>query len=164
MTNKTFSIDQIESYQKLKKRQRQLVRWSESIADEMAKLERQKRHQEDELKEINKQIKNKFASLDKHEELFAAYQAFNDSLGTFDEIIGARYVTHDQKEMLLERCISEYRALNPESQNLPFKWLKQHLATKYDIECRSVSQFFKDTWEGSEFEGGNKNRSLVLAD
>ncbi|MDB4368475.1 hypothetical protein N9Z38_02990 [Mariniblastus sp.] len=166
MTKKTFSIDQIESYQKLKKRQRQLVRWSESIADEMAKLERQKRHQEDELKEINKQIKSKFAGLDKHEELFVLEQAkiLTDSVKAFHAIVGAKYITHDQKELLLERCISEYKALNPESQNLPFKWLKQHLATKYEIECRSVSQFFKDTWEGSEFEGGNKNRSLVLED
>lgn len=63
MTEKTFSIDQIEAYQKLKKRQVQRVRWSDSIAEEMAKLERQKRHQEDELQDINKQIKKDFAGL-----------------------------------------------------------------------------------------------------
>ena len=48
--------------------------------------------------------------------------------------------------------------------DLPFRWLKQHLSSKYEIDCRSVSQFFKDVWPDRDFAGGNKNRSLVLAD
>lgn len=160
MAKKTFTIDEIEAYQKLKKRQVQLVRWGESIAEEMAKLERQKRHQEDELKEKSKEIKKKFADLDKHEQLFVNKQR-NDNV---HDIKGAKYVTHDQKEILLERCISEYKALHPESKNLPYTWLKQHLAIKYEIECRTVSQFFKNIWVDRDFAGGNKNRSLVLKD
>ena len=58
----------------------------------------------------------------------------------------------------------KYKALHPESRNLPFRWLKDHLASKYEINCRSVSQFFKDVWVDGEFAGGNKNRSLVLKD
>ena len=160
MAKKTFSIDQLEAYRKLKNRQAQLERWSESIAEEMAKLERQKRHQVEELDDITREIKKKFADLDKHEQLFVNKQR-NDNV---HDIKGAKYVTHDQKEILLERCISEYKALHPESKNLPYTWLKQHLASKYDIECRTVSQFFKNVWVDSDFAGGNKNRSLVLKD
>ena len=47
---------------------------------------------------------------------------------------------------------------------LPSRWLKDHLASKYEINCRSVSQVFKDVWVDGEFAGGNKNRSLVLKD
>jgi len=54
--------------------------------------------------------------------------------------------------------------LHPESKNLPFRWLKDHLASKYETNCRSASQFFKDVWADGEFAGGNKNRSLVLKD
>ena len=131
-----------------------------SIVEEMAKLERQKRHQEDELKDINRQIKKDFVGLDKHEQLFVTQQR-NDNM---HDIKGAKYVTHDQKVVLLDRCVMEYKALHPESQNLPFRWLKQHLSSKYEIDCRSVSQFFKDVWPDRDFAGGNKNRSLVLAD
>ena len=99
MAKKTFSIEQIEAYQKLKNRQVQLMRWSESITEEMAKLERQKGHQKDELAEVSEQIKSKFAGLDEHEQLF----------------VGAKYVTYDQKKILLDRCIMEYKALHPES-------------------------------------------------
>lgn len=160
MAKKTFSIEQIEAYQKLKKRQRQLIRWQESIAEEMAKLVRQKRHQEEELAEVSKQIESKFAGLDEHEQLFAVQHRNENVYIT----VGAKYVTHDQKELLLDRCVMEYKALHPESQNLPFRWLKDHLANKYEINCRSVSQFFKDVWADGEFAGGNKNRSLVLKD
>ena len=160
MAKKTFSIEQITAYQKLKKRQRQLLRWQESIAEEMAKLERQKRHQDDELTEVSKEIASRFAGLDEHEQLFAVQQR-NENMHS---IVGAKYVTHDQKEELLERCIMEYKALHPDSRNLPFRWLKDHLASKYEINCRSVSQFFKDVWPDRDFAGGNKNRSLVLAD
>lgn len=159
-TQKTFSIEQIKTYQKLKKRQRQLLRWQESITEEVAKLEGQKRYQEEELIAVSKDIASKFAGLDEHEQLFAVQQR-NENMSS---IIGAKYITHDQKEELLERCIMEYRALHPDSQNLPFRWLKDHLASKYEINCRSVSPFFKDVWGDCEFAGGNKNRSLVLKD
>jgi hypothetical protein len=160
MAKKTFSIEQIEAYQKLKKRQVQLMRWSESIAEEMAKLERQKGHQKDELAKVSEQIKSKFAGLDEHEQLFVPREVADKVM----DIVGAKYVTHDQKEALLQRCVMEYKSLHPESQNLPFRWLKDHLASKYEIDCRSVSQFFKDVWVDGEFAGGNKNRSLVLED
>jgi len=58
----------------------------------------------------------------------------------------------------------KYKGLHPESQNLPFRWLKDHLASKYEINCRSISQIFKDVWADGEFAGSNKNRSLVLKD
>lgn len=78
------------------------------------------------------------------------------------DIVGARYVSRNSKEAILERCVAEYKDGHPESNNLPFRWLKDHLKRKYKINCRSVSQFFKDVWAGSEFAGGNKNRSLVV--
>lgn len=113
-----------------------------------------------ELTEVSKEIESRFAALDEHEQLFAIQQRKENMHG----IVGAKYLTHDQEEELIERCIVEYIALHPESQNLPFKWLKDHLASKYEINCRSVSQFFKDVWLDGEFAGGNKNCSLVLKD
>lgn len=36
------------------------------------------------------------------------------------------------------------------------------MLSDYEIDCRSVSQFFREVWVDGEFAGGNKNRSLVL--
>ncbi len=78
--------------------------------------------------------------------------------------IGTSYISTEKKELLLARCIDEYKAIHPDSGELPYKWLKEHLATKYSINCHSVSQFFKNVWADREFGGGNRNRYLVIND
>ena len=160
MAKKTFSLEEIEAFQKVKKRQLQLQRWRNSLDEEMAKLERQQRHQEDELVEIEKKLKKEFKHLEANKELFIVTDVPDTAL---DEI-GTKYISHEKKELLLARCINEYKAVHADSNQMPFTWLKQHLASKYGIKCRSVSQFFKTVWKDSEFGGGNKNRYLVLDD
>ena len=131
-----------------------------SIADEMAKLERQRKHQEEELAELEERLNGEFSDLEAHKELFVVTDVPDTAL---DEI-GTSYISTEKKELLLARCIDEYKAINPDSGELPYRWLKEHLATKYSINCHSVSQFFKNVWADREFGGGNKNRYLVIDD
>ena len=159
MAKQTFSVDEIEAFQKVKKRQLQLQRWAKSIDEEMDKLKRQKRHQTDELADIEKKLKSKeFKHLEANKELFIVTDVPDTAL---DEI-GTKYISTEKKELLLARCIDDYRGSHAGSTELPFRWLKEHLATKYGIKCRSVSQFFKTVWADSEFGGGNKNKYLVI--
>ena len=58
-----FSVDEIQQFHKLKTREQQLLKWRASIDDEMERLKRQKRHQSEELEELQATINKKFAAL-----------------------------------------------------------------------------------------------------
>jgi hypothetical protein len=60
--------------------------------------------------------------------------------------------------------IADYVALNPDSTNVPFTWIKSHLESKHGISCRSISNFFVGILDEYGLEGGNRNRSIVIED
>ena len=65
-----FSVEDLEEFQRLKRRQRQLVHWRESIKEDLARLKEQQRHQEDELASVEEVLGNKYQALEGKLELF----------------------------------------------------------------------------------------------
>lgn len=157
MTDK-FSITEIEEFQKLKRRMLQLERWGETIDEELGKLQRQKKHQIEESKEINEKLNNEFKNLNAASSLFS----LSDVPDTALEIKDTTYVTTNKKELLLDKMLNDYKALNPEETTVPFGWLKSELQDKYSIKTRSVSNFFTGILDSYERVGGKRNRAVVM--
>ena len=158
--SKSFSIQDIETFHQLKSREQQLLAWHESISEEMAKLERQKAHQEQELKELRSEIAKNYAALDSKPELFTSFR--NAAVHGINPDNVKKGMSSEQKTRLLPSIIADYVAINPETTNVPFTWIKSHLESKYGITCRSISNYFVGVLDEYELEGGNRNRSIVV--
>ena len=131
----------------------------------MAKLERQQAHQEQELKELKElrtEIKKNFAALDGKPELFREFR--NAAVHGINPENVKKGMSLELKKRLLPSIIADYVALNPDSTNVPFTWIKSHLESKHGISCRSISNFFVGLFAEYELEGGNRNRSIVIED
>ena len=157
---KSFSIQDLEAFHQLKSREQQLLAWQDSITEEMAKLERQKAHQEQELKELRSKVRKNYAALDGKPELFRDFR--NATVHGINRENVKKGMSLEQKKRLLPAIIADYVALNSEATNVPFTWIKSHLESKYGISCRSISNFFVGVLDEYELEGGNRNRSIVV--
>ena len=152
-----FSVDEIQQFHKLKTREQQLLKWRASIDDEMERLKRQKRHQSEELEELQATINKKFAALNSQSELFSLATDWSSGLSV-DEV--KKGMSSEKKKRLFPQIMSEYLAVHPKAESVPFTWIKSHLAEKYKIECRSISNFFVGILDEYERVGGNRNRAV----
>lgn len=157
---KKFNTDEIAEFLQLKKRESQLVRWQKSIAAEMTKLENQTRHQQEELAELQETLEKRYSSLNDNLELFSLTDVPDSAV--IDLIPDGRGISLEKKELLLPAILEDYKATHPDTQNVPFRWIKQHLEEKYKVKCKSISNFFAGLLEEYELAGGNRNRSVVL--
>ena len=153
-----FSIRDIEEFQKLTKRLQQLDTWDQAIAEEREKLDRQKRHLDDERRDIQKTINSEYKALEKAKSLFST----SDVPDTALEIEAKHYVTAAKKELLLEKILADFQLLNPKQKTCSFNHVKKELSEKYDIETRTISNFFNTQLENYKLTGGNRNRQIVL--
>ena len=152
-----FSVDEIQQFHKLKTREQQLLKWRASIDDEMERLKRQKRHQSEELEELQATINKKFAALNSQSELFSLATDWSSGRSV-DEV--KKGMSSEKKKRLFPQIMSEYLAVHPKAESVPFTWIKSHLAEKYQIECRSISNFFVGILDEYELVGGNRNRAV----
>ena len=65
-----------------------------------------------------------------------------------------------KQRLVTHQMMGEYLAVQPTAESLPFTWIKSHLAEKYQIECRSMSNFFVGILDAYELVGGNRNRAV----
>ena len=156
---KSFSIEEIQRFHKLKTREKQLITWQESIAAEMGKLERQKRHQEDELANLRKEIKQKFAALDKETDLFNVEDQSVERIAPENVKKG---MSSEAKARLLPTIIGAYLSTHPKEDTVPFGWIKEHLEEQYEIKCRSISNYFTGILDDYKLVGGNRNRAIKV--
>ena len=70
--------------------------------------------------------------------------------------------THARKERMFGRLVREFRETNPNETTMSFGELTKRLKSKYGVQCRSVSNFFKSQLERQTLEGGTRNRRIVL--
>ena len=125
----------------------------------MAKLERQKVHQKEELAELQKEIKKKFAALDGQTELFSVEDQAVDRIAPQNVKKG---IGLEAKKRLLPTIIGEYLATHSGEDKIPFTWIKKQLEEKYDIKCRSISNYFIGVLDDYKLVGGNRNRAIKV--
>lgn len=78
------------------------------------------------------------------------------------EIDSKHYVSASDKEVLLEKILSDYQLLNAKEKSCPFTHVKKELSQKYGIETRSISNFFVNHLGDYELIGGNRNKAIVM--
>ena len=90
-------------------------------------------------------------------ELFSLATDWSSGLSV-DEV--KKGMSSEKKKRLFPQIMSEYLAVHPKAESVPFTWIKSHLAEKYQIECRSISNFFVGILDEYELVGGNRNRAV----
>ena len=153
-----FSIRDIEDFQKLTKRLLSLEKWDRTILEEQDKLQRQKRHLDDEKAGIQKTLKTKYKALNQAKSLFSTSAVPDTAL----DVEATHYVTTPKKELLLDKILADFQLLNPKEKTCSFTHVKKELADKYDIKTRTISNFFHSQLQGYRLVGGNRNRQIVL--
>ena len=159
MGNKqTFTVEQLQEFQRLSKRLKQIEGWKQEMADKMAKLENQRRHADEEAAEIEKRLAGEFAELAEVGELFST-SAVPDTALTLEE---TGYVTKDKKRLLFKKILADYRRANPAAETISYTEVKKTLAETYRISTRSIANFFLGILSDYETVGGNRNKAIVL--
>lgn len=153
-----FTIEQIKEFRELKLLEHDLKKQCRDLDEQIKKFERQKAHQEEELKELRERLSKSFSELDQNEHLFRT----DELPETSSQSNRRTYITQDRKTELLDAAIEKYKAAFTDSDNMPFSWLKNYLEEEHDIHCRSVSTFFRGLMDEFTLAGGNRNKSIVL--
>ena len=154
-----FSVEDLEEFQRLKKRQRQLLRWRESIKEDLARLKDQQRHQEEELASVEEVLGGKYQALEGKLELFTLSDVPDSALQRAE---GKKNVSSEKKKLLLPIILNDYLKEDPEADSVPFRWIKARLENEYKIKCRSISNFFIGILDDYELVGGNRNKAVKL--
>lgn len=155
---RAYTLEQIREFRRLKVRLGQIAIWQESISEQLAKLERQKRHAEEEAAAIEKRIVEEFSGLESVAELFSTSPVPDSALTPAE----TSYVTKDKKRLLLKKILQDFRTQNPKAQAVSYSHVKKELAAKYGIKTRSIANFFLGILSDYETTGGNKNKAIVL--
>ena len=154
-----FSVEELEDFQRLKKRQRQLLRWRDSIKEDLARLKDQQRHQEEELASVEEKLTKKYKPLEGKLELFTLSDVPDSAL---QKVEGKKNVSSEKKKLLLPIILNDYLKEDPEAESVPFRWIKARLDQEYKIKCRSISNFFIGILDDYELVGGNRNKAVKL--
>jgi hypothetical protein len=154
---------QLQAVSKALVRERQLENWRKEIADGIATLLSQQKHAEREALEIQ-------GILDADPELTAVARQLmkeaGDLKGSGDEefsVYNPNYVTSDDKRKLLAKILRDFHRENPNADAMSFAAIKAVLKSRYGIETASAGLFFRSEIKGWETRGGNKNKSVLLA-
>ena len=106
---------------------------------------------------ISKIESEKTQAVNSQSELFSLATDWSSGLSV-DEV--KKGMASEKKKRLLLQVMSEYLAVHPTAESLLFTWIKSHLAEKYQIACRSISNFFVGILDAYELVGGNRNRAV----
>lgn len=162
MSEPTFSIPELLKFQMLQTNLKQIEKEISEIDSEIELLQQKKTEATKRIEDINADLNGKYKELSK-----AMTKNKLVPLSPFEseniQIESPHYVSKFEKELLLSKMISEYRRLYfPNKGAVPFSWIKSQLKEKYDIETKSISNFFVGILDKYELVGGNKNRSISL--
>ena len=157
------AASQLQAVSKALVRERQLENWRKEIADGIATLLSQQKHAENEAVEVQ-------AVLDADPELTAVARQLmkeaGDLKGSGDDefsIYNPNYVTSDDKRKLLAKILRDFHRENPNADTMSFAAIKAVLKNRYGIETASAGLFFRSEIKDWETRGGNKNKSVLLA-
>jgi hypothetical protein len=153
-----FTIEQLQEFQRLSKRLKQVEGWKQEMAEQMAKLERQQRHADEEAAEIEKRLSGEFAGLAEVGELFST-SAVPDTALTLEE---TGYVTKSKKRILFKKILADYSRANPVAETISYTEVKKTLAETYKIKTRSIANFFLGILSDYQTVGGNRNKAIVI--
>ena len=106
---------------------------------------------------ISKIESEKTQAVNSQSELFSLATDWSSGLSV-DEV--KKGMSSEKKKRLLPQIMSEYLAVYPTAESVLFTWIKSHLAEKYQIACRIISNFFVGILDAYELVGGNRNRAV----
>ena len=158
----TFSADDLKKVGSMLKRKRQIENLHSEIDDKIDTLERQKRATSEEMAEIQEKLDGEYRELVEAASEFAQITAPKADKPEKFTVYNPKYVTNQDKEKLLSVILEDFKAENPKSKTMTFQQVKAVLESRYDIETRTIGNFFRRQLSEYETTGGNKKKMIVL--
>ena len=155
---KAFTVQQIAEYKKEKRQLMHAIQEEDDLQVQIAKTQKRLDQIANWKGRLEGNMKGKWAELESASGLFNLSAVDEQKLDKED----SHYVTHARKERMFGRLVREFRETNPEEPAMSFGELTKRLKSKYGVQCRSVSNFFKSQLERQTLEGGTRNRRIVL--
>jgi len=155
---KRFSVEEMLEYKKLKRRQGQLALWAIKLGEDMDKLIKQQQHHKQESDELEAKLAGEFSELEEASTLFNWSDVPDQNLSLEDR----NYVTNEKKQLIIKSLLQKFQRANPDVDRIPFKTLHKMLEQDFQVETRSITNFFKNQLPEYELVGGTRNRSVVL--
>jgi len=144
------------------KRKRQIENWKKEIDDQIGTLERQKAASDEEMAEIQAKLDGEFAGLEEAAQAFVGNDSVTRPAEDEFKIYHPKYVTNGDKETLLAKILSDFKAENPKSDGMTFQQVKAVLESHYGVETRTIGNFFRRQLPSYITKGGNKRKVIVL--
>lgn len=162
-TEKSFTVSELRQYHRLSDEQIRLEERKREIADQLAKLENEQSGISEELARIEEKLGYEFTDLQEAADLFSAHTARGEQTDpSLEAIKGASYVKKEMKGPLLRKILSDFGKSNPDTEAMTYTQVKTALDQDYDIQCRSIANFFVGLLDEYETTGGNRNKAIVL--
>ena len=157
-----FSAEDLRKVADLYKRKIQIENWKKEIDDKIYVLERQKLKADEELSAVLELLEGDYKELAEAAAEFADATKPTESGKPKVEIYNTGYVTNGDKEKLLKAILEDYKAENPEATHISYQQVKAVLDSRYNIQTRTIGNFFNRQLREHETTGGNKKKLIVL--
>ena len=146
---RAFTVAEISEYTELKREQARREITCDRLTHEAKRIAQTLEQERKALTELRRRLED-YAEL--------------DSAGLIQntEETGVKYVKSSRKEDMFQVLIDEYATENPKAESIRFSELHERLTARYGVECRSVSNFFKDILSEYDKIGGKRNRAIML--
>ena len=162
-----FTLTDIRSFIKIKNENTQLQQTAKTLNVELQTLQTKLARVQQKLNSVQgimqanvANINTSYGDLNKAQDIFQL--ATITELPT-NKITKKHYVTIPQKESLFLKIVSDYKTFNPNSQNIPYTWVRNRLSEKYSINTKNIGSFFQNVLSSYKKTGGNRNKSIVIS-
>lgn len=159
---KAFTVEQLRKFQMLALRLKDLGMHKRAISEQIAKLEQERVNVEEQIAQIEKQINDDFAELKNAEELLIPASTADEATNPTVQVKDTGYVKKETKEALLKKILSDYKRANPNTDTISYTEVKRTLDSQYNIQTKSITNFFIDLLPNYKTVGGNRNKAIVL--
>ena len=160
---KRYSVSELREIQSLSDAQNKLERRRREIAAQLADLDSRDTEIRREVARIEQKLGYEFTELEEVVSLLSSQVGPSVPVDPkLDAIKGAKYVKKEMKGRLLAAILEEYRQSKPNAKTMSYTDIKVILDQEYDIQCRSIANFFVGLLDEYETTGGNRNKAIVL--
>ncbi len=159
---RAFTVQQLREFRDLNTRLSNAMAQRMILNCQIAELEEKEAKIEAEIEEVTALLATDYMELSKADDLFAAGENPSDKELAEVQVEETSYVKKETKEKLLRKIFADYRKVDPKARTISYRHIKERLERDYNIECKSIANFFVGMLDRYETEGGNRNKAIVL--
>lgn len=156
------AAEKLRAISKALVRRHQLRNWQKELEDKIETLQRQLVAAKREADAVEDVLTSSPELTTVAQELMGRAVELQGSGDSELSIYNPKYVSAEDKKLLLLKILRDYHKEHPEATGVPYSTIKAVLKNRYKIETGSAGLFFRRELKDWESRGGTKNKEVVL--